>query len=139
MEVGGPDVICVLPASEDENTGPVSSSFSLRTKPQLPQTNSPLSSSLTKVPFFPQFGQLSGISLLSLSVGSWADDNCERLQCGRPLFTQVLPDGSARMISRRRRNETLCTAELSFIVFAFGIQPGRLSSKSLFCQALGRH
>src|SRR5437879_5709333 len=104
MEVGGPDVICVLPASEDENTGPVSSSFSLRTKPQLPQTNSPLSSSLTKVPFFPQFGQLSGISLLSLSVGSWADDNCERLQCGRPLFTQALPDGGAR-ISRRRRNE----------------------------------
>src|SRR5712691_8349043 len=90
MEVGGPDVICVLPASEDENTGPVSSSFSLRTKPQLPQTNSPLSSSLTKVPFFPQFGQLSGISLLSLSAGSWADDNCERLQCERPLFTQAL-------------------------------------------------
>src|SRR5437667_8394378 len=105
MEVGGPDVICVLPASEDEKAGPVSSSFSLRTKPQLPQTNSPLSSSLTKVPFFPQFGQLSGISLLSLSVGSWADDNCERLQCGRPLFTQALPDGSARMILRRRRNE----------------------------------
>src|SRR5213594_995238 len=73
MEVGGPDVICGLPASEDENAGPVSSSFSLRTKPQLPQTNSPLSSSLTKVPFFPQFGQLSGISLLSLSVGSWAE------------------------------------------------------------------
>src|SRR2546428_1612502 len=99
MEVGGPDVICGLPACEDENVGPVSSSFSLRTKPQLPQTNSPLSSSLTKVPLFPQFGQLSGISLLSLSAGSWADDNCERLQCRRPLFTQALPDGSARMLS----------------------------------------
>src|SRR5713226_8701519 len=84
MEVGGPDVISGLPPSEDENAGPVSSSFSLRTKPQLLQTISPLSSSLTKVSFFPQLGHLSGISLVSLSTGSWPDGNRERRAERRP-------------------------------------------------------
>src|SRR5438552_3492352 len=82
MEVGGPDEICGAPPSEDENAGPVSSSFSLRTNPQLLQTISPLSSSLTKVPFFPQFGHFSGISSVPLSTGSWRDDNRERLTEG---------------------------------------------------------
>src|SRR5438445_320481 len=103
MEVGGPDAICGSPPSEDENEGPVSSSFSLRTNPQLLQTISPLSSSLMKVPFFPQFGHLSGISIASLSAGSWSDCNRERLQSEPLLFTQALaliPSGTAHAAGR---------------------------------------
>lgn len=54
---------------------------------------SPPSSSLTKVPFLPQLGHLSGISSESFWAGSWRDANGERRSGGWPLFT----DGDARV------------------------------------------
>lgn len=92
MDLGGPEATCGVPPSEEENEGPVSSS-SLRMNPQLLQTISPLSSSLTKVPLFPQFGHLSGISPVSLSAGP--EDKLERVENEIVLFTsggEFLPD-----------------------------------------------